>query len=138
MTLPQDSPHRGPSRHLNEAFGAWWVTLNGIGILAFEMFLECQGSDENRHALALACSVVIGWLLYVSKRAFPRILRRLRLSLYTDDQVLEREILRDYLGVIKMPVLYLPYFIGLVSLGTLALSPVVTLSWTLWLPSFAR
>lgn len=138
MALPHTSPVRGPSAHLNEAFGAWWYTLNAIGLLGFELFLECRGAERDKHFYAAISFAVILWLLTVSKNAFPKVVRKLRRAASADDAHLQREVMRDYLGVIKMPFAYFPYMLGFCSLGALALWPVVASDLRLYIPEFMK
>lgn len=138
MDIRGRSPAKGKSTHLNEAFGEWWYVLNGIGILSFELFLECRGAAEDAHFYAFLSWLVMMWLLSLSQDAFPKIVKKIRISEHQDDKALVREITRDYLSVMKMPVTYFPYMLGWSSLSFLALLPLFTGDFDAYIPSFAK
>ncbi len=138
MDLHGKTPIRGKSTHLNEVFGEWWYLLNGIGILAFELFLECRGAGDDSHFYAFLSWLLMIWLLWISHGAFPKVVKKIRKSENVDDKLLAREIVRDYLSVMKMPVVYFPYMLGWVSVSILALLPLLTGDFHAYIPSFAK
>lgn len=138
MSILKRSPISGPSVRLNEEFEEWWYVLNGIGIVAFELFLECSGNDENGYFYALLSTVLVAWLLYIAKDAFPAIVKKFRSSTSLEHKTLARQIGKDYLGVVKMPLAYFPYLLGTGCLLGYTLYPITQQAWNLYIPSFLR
>lgn len=138
MSIDKRSPIDGPSERLNEAFQEWWYVLNGIGLVSFELLLESSGNVANGYFYALLSTLIVGWMLYISKGLFPTIVKRLRASSDPDRRALAREVAKDYLGVVVMPVAYLPYFMGTLSLVVYTLYPVTQGEWSLYLPAVLR
>jgi len=136
MALFGKSPINGPSEYLNNKFQEWWYVLNSIGLFSFTLLIGSMGCGNNRYFAAAISSAVVGWLLYIAMKFFPELVKVYRKSNDPIKKDLARRIDRDYFGVLKMPVAYLPYMVGVIGLWVYAANPLITNQYHLYVPKF--
>jgi len=136
MSLHGPSPVSGPSQYLNGRFQTWWYVLNSIGLFGFTLLTESIGAGENRYFVAAISSAVVLWLLIIAGPLFPALVKKFRKSQDKDDKKLAREIVRDYLGVLKMPYAYFLYGAGVLGLWLYAAYPIIVNQYDLYVPKF--
>ena len=134
-------PLRSKHPVIHDQFANWWVFLNSAGIFSFLLFLACLGAGENKYFCALLSLSLMAWLMFIGRNKYPEFSTKLRTrnSKTLNDKEFNKEIWKEQLPVFKVPLIHWPYWLGYLSLTSLAASPlypVVNLS--LYIPTYIR
>jgi hypothetical protein len=130
MDFPNNPPKVGKTELLDNQFADWWLFLNTWGISAFVLFLGSLGAGEHKYFCAILSSALLGWGYWVARGRFPSFIIRLRKGMLPQAKNLEKEIFRDHF--FKRLLEYFPFLLGMSTIGTLSIWPLVTGNWRLY------
>lgn len=134
MNIINNPPKIGKHDTIDAQFAKWWLFLNSWGIAAFLLFLSCLGTSEHKHSCAILSCLLLGWGYAVGRKEFPAFVTHLRNEDSSRAKVLEGTIWREHLY--KRPHHFFPLFLGVATLGSLAVLPVFNGNWSAYASFF--
>lgn len=134
MDIINNPPKIGKHDGIDAQFGRWWRFLNGWGVAAFLLFMSCMGTGEHKHACAVLSVILLGWGYAVGRGEFPAFIDHLRHEDSTRAKALEGSIWLEHLY--KRPHHFFPLFLGMMTLGSLAVWPAFCRNWSAYLSFF--
>jgi len=134
MDIIKNPPKVGKHEEIDAQFGRWWFFVNSWGVAAFLLFLSCLGTNEHKHSCAVLSWLLLGWGYAVGRKEFPAFVAHLRNEESPHAKDLEGAIWLEHLY--KRLHHFLPLFLGIVTLGVLAVWPTFSGNWCAYLSFF--
>ena len=134
MEIHGEFPVKGKYKELEPEFEKWWKILNSLGIAGFLLFLSCLGASEHKYYCAVISLIIYLWALIMATSKFPKLVNSLRKSNNPESKIVAELIVKEYVPIITKPHLFLPFWVGLMSLTILAFYPWISSSLGLYIP----
>lgn len=134
MDIIDNPPKVGKNQKIDHEFSKWWLFLNSWGVAAFIFFLSCLGLNEHKHSCALLSCILLAWGYVIGQKEFPEIITKLRKKKNPNSKALEKKIWHEHLAMKFL--YYIPLFLGIFTLGSLAFWPAFNGRWSVYLSFF--
>jgi hypothetical protein len=134
MEIINNPPVVGKHPLIDRQFATWWRFLNSWGIAGFLLFLACLGTAEHKYACAMLSLSLLLWGYFVGRKKFPEYIVHLRNENSKRSKMLEKVIFKEHFY--KRLHHFVPLILGVSTMGSLSIYPLVSNQYLAYLSFF--